>query len=466
MADAAHSLNLRVAAGRALRRDCPRRTHALWRPSPQRDPIAMLQRSSEDRVQHLVPIRYGRMLQSPFAFYRATALLHAFDLADTPHSGIRTQLCGDCHLMNFGGFATPERNLLFGINDFDETLPGFWEWDLKRLTTSFVLAARYRSLSDAKAREIVQRLVASYRHHIDQYAAMKTLDLWHASISFDDVRRALPAGAMRDYVGTLAERARKRTSRHAFDKMTATRDGVRRILDNPPYIFHPDASPDFARYQVNYRDVAFEMFGAYTRTLHQYRRHLIERFELVDVVFKVVGVGSVGTRCFVLLMLADDDDPLFLQAKEAKPSVLAPYMGRSQFRHQGERVVAGQRLMQAASDQFLGWTTGPEGRHYYIRQLRDMKVAVEVELMDAEMLAHYAELCAWNLARAHAKGGGTGPEIAGYVGDRPNLDLALADYAVLYADQTERDYDTFVKAVRAGTLPADTGDDRALAQTP
>lgn len=434
--------------GKALREACPRSALAVWKaPRQGRDVIALIKRSNRDREQDLVPIRHGRMLQSPFAFFRGTAALQAHDLARSPTTGIAVQLCGDAHLMNFGAFATPERNLVFGLNDFDETSPGPWEWDVKRLAASFVVAARYRGFKRAAARDVVLEGMRSYREHLARYAELPMLERWYARMTEEDVRRETPAKLRRN-VERIASRGRTRTSESVFPKVTAVVDGQVRIKDDPPYVFHIES-----RFE-NYRRMAQKVFDRYRATLVADRQVLLDRFQVVDVAAKVVGVGSVGTRCYVILLMADDDDPLFLQLKEARASVLEPYLGRSTLRNHGERVVYGQRLMQSASDIFLGWTRGPAGRDFYFRQLRDMKASVEIEEMPIARLENYARLCGWALARAHAKSGDAAM-LAGYLGSSAAFEEALADHATAYADQVERDYATFVKAVRSGRLKSD-----------
>jgi uncharacterized protein (DUF2252 family) len=389
------------------------------------------------------------MLQSPFAFYRGTAFVQAHDLAGSPSSGIEVQLCGDAHLMNFGGFATPERNLIFGLNDFDETLPGPWEWDVKRLAASFVVAARYRGVKRAAARDVVLECMRSYRERLGAFAELRALDLWYSSITAADVRKATPA-RLRKGVDRIVARAHARTHEAVYPKLTTIVDGKVRIKDDPPFIFHVDTQFE------NFERMVREIYASYRATLPEDRRVILDRFHIVDHAAKVVGVGSVGTRCYVFLLLADDDDPLFLQLKEARPSVLEPYLGKSRHKNDGERVVVGQHLIQAASDMFLGWTRGPAGRDFYFRQLRDMKVSVVIEEMPLARLENYARVCGWALALAHAKSGDAALQ-AGYLGASTAFDEALARYAEAYADQVERDYEAFVQAVRAGRLKSDAG---------
>jgi uncharacterized protein (DUF2252 family) len=441
------SLEERLAAGKALRVKTPRTAHADWRPPEGRkNPVAILRAGDEGRVPQLVPIRYGRMLASPFAFYRGSAAIMAADLATTPVSGLRVQACGDCHLMNFGGFATPERNVLFDINDFDETLPAPWEWDLKRLTASFVLAARSQSLSDSQARDAAVECARSYRKHVHDYARMHPLDVWYARVTQEDVLAAIPARDRARLKARLDKAMKQAGSDVDFPKLTDMVGGRLSIRDTPPLIFHPDVTrePDFgARTE--------RLLAAYRETLPEDRRSLLDAYHPVDAAMKVVGVGSVGTRCWIALLMSASNEPLFLQAKQAVASVLESFAGKSAYAHHGERVVMGQRLMQPASDMFLGWVTGVDGAHYYIRQLRDVKIKPLVEVFDYPMLMAYAKMCGWVLARAHSKAGDAA-EIAGYIGSSDQLDEALADFSIAYADQAERDHAALKAAVRKGDI--------------
>jgi uncharacterized protein (DUF2252 family) len=373
----------------------------------------------------------------------------AADLANSPVSGITAQVCGDCHLANFGLFATPERNLVFDVNDFDETLPGPWEWDLKRLAASFVVAARENNVRDSRGQAIVRVLAASYRRRMDEFATMRVLEAWYERLDDQRLIAAAPDAIVRQRRETIAAKARASVTEYLFPKISAVVDGHRRLIDQPPLVFHPPARGDeterLARLMAQYHD-----------TLPADRRKLFDRYCFEDYAFKVVGVGSVGTRCYVLLYLADADDPLLLQVKEGRKSVLEPYAGASQFDHSGQRIVIGQRLMQAASDIFLGWTTGTDGTHYYIRQLRDMKFSVPLTNVDAKALANYATVCGWALARAHAKGGDAAM-IAGYLGRSDAFDQALVKFAFAYADQTESDHAALVKAAKSGRIRAESG---------
>jgi uncharacterized protein (DUF2252 family) len=375
-------------------------------------------------VEELVPIRYGRMLASPFAFYRGSAAIMAADLAKTPISGLRVQACGDCHLMNFGGFASPERIVLFDINDFDETTPAPWEWDLKRLVASFVLAARSIGLRDDVGRDAAVECARSYRTFIHEYARMHPLDVWYAHVTDADVLASVPTRE-RDRVRRRLDKAAKQSGSDAdFPKLADMVGGRLAIRDTPPLIFHPESSrtPEFAA-RVE------RVLAAYRQTLPEDRRSLLDQYYPVDAAMKVVGVGSVGRRCWIVLMMSTGNAPLFLQLKEAVESVLEPFAGKSAYSHHGQRVVMGQRLMQPASDMFLGWVTDEGGAQFYVRQLRDVKIKPLVETFDAEMLAVYAKLCGRVLARAHAKGGEEA-EIAGYLGSGDAFDEAMGDFSV------------------------------------
>jgi uncharacterized protein (DUF2252 family) len=437
----------RSEMGKTLRAQTPRAAHGDWKPaSDRRDPIDVLEESSLGRVPELIPIRYGRMLASPFAFLRGSAAVMAGDLAATPASGIFVQACGDCHLSNFGLFATPERNLVFDLNDFDETLPAPWEWDIKRLAASFVVVGRENGFTDSRCKAIVHVLADAYRTHLREFAAMRVLDAWYANIDEEMLIATAPNAEVRQRREKIAAKARASVAEYLFPKISQVVDGRRRIVDQPPLVFHPPKHDDQDE-RVN------RLMGAYHDSLPQDRRKLFERYRFQDYAFKVVGVGSVGTHCYMLLYLADDDDPLLLQVKEARPSVLEPYAGKGPLDHHGQRIVIGQRLVQAASDIFLGWTTGADGMHFYIRQLRDMKFSVPIVGIESKGLANYAAICGWALARAHAKGGDAAM-ISGYLGQSDAFDQALAKFASAYADQTERDHAALVKAVNVGRVQA------------
>jgi uncharacterized protein (DUF2252 family) len=441
----------RQAQGRALRPNCPRSSHATAQPEqPQRDPLALIEKSNEGRVASLLPVRFTRMLESPFAFFRGTGIVQASDLAGTPSAGLIVQACGDCHLMNFGAFASPERTLLFDINDFDETAPAPFEWDVKRLAASFVLAARWREFDADDAHAIVEDGIKTYREQMAQYAGMRVLEIWYARITVDDVMRLAGQDIdLRKRVAKAIENAQKRTSEVVFHKLTHEVDGQPRIVDQPPLLYHMDL-PD-----INTKDHVTALFAQYRSTLPEERRVLFDRFQFADAAFKVVGIGSVGTRCFVSLWMADVDDPLFLQLKEARPSVLEGLAGPALKEQNGERVVVGQRLMQSASDIFLGWMTGPTGSNYYVRQLRDQKISADLSTMAPKSLQAYARLCSRALARAHAKSG-KAAEISGYLGSKARFDDAITEYAVAYADQVEKDFALFKAACHSGRFPTET----------
>jgi uncharacterized protein (DUF2252 family) len=440
----------RLAKGKALRERVPRSSHAHWEPGPDRpDPVALLESSSQRRVPELIPIRYGRMLPSPLTFFRGSAAAMASDLAVTPTTGIHVQLCGDCHLMNFGAFGTPERNFIFDLMDFDETLPGPWEWDVKRLAASVVVAGRAIGVSKRHCQEATLACVQSYRQRMSEFAAMHTLDRWYARIDGKTLVDLIPGTESLCRREQAIAKAQPHTVEHLFPKITEVVDGQRRFRDNPPLIFHTPRDDQFEK-EVRH------FLARYQETLQDDRRTLLRRYQVVDLAMKVVGVGSVGTRCAILLLMAGEDDVLILQYKEAVPSVLEPFVGTSKYHTHGQRVVCGQRLLQSASDLFLGWSTDEERRDFYFRQLRDMKTTVRVEGMSASQLTKYAALCGWALARGHAKAGDPAL-ISGYLGRRDSFDRAVAVFAATYADQTERDHAVMVQAVRAGRLVATEG---------
>jgi uncharacterized protein (DUF2252 family) len=453
VAQATESYQNRHERGRAARQLVPRGSHAEWAPASDRpDPVELLQAQAMNRIQELLPIRYGRMMASPFAFMRGSAVVMAQDLASMPKTGIQAQLCGDAHLLNFGAYASPERALLFDLNDFDETLPGPWEWDIKRLAASFVVAGRDNGFDAAACREAARAVTASYRRRMAEFSEMGELEVWYSRVGEEEVRGLLSAArATKRTTNKLSKNVRKARSRdslQALSKLTTVVDGRRRIIDDPPLLVRiPEG--DEIRAQIS------AILESYKRTLQEDRRHLLERYRFVDAARKVVGVGSVGTRSYVVLLEGRDrDDPLFLQVKEAGASVLEGYLKSNTYEHHGHRVVAGQRLMQAASDIFLGWFRATEGRDFYWRQLKDMKGSAKVESMSADELLLYGGLCGWALARAHARSGDR-VQIAGYLGKSERFDRAIADFAVAYADQNEQDHAALCAAVKSGRLVAD-----------
>jgi uncharacterized protein (DUF2252 family) len=441
----------REEAGKVLRERMPRAQHEKWVPAPnRRDPVSLILETSKGRIQELLPIRYGRMVVSPFTFYRGTADIMAADLGPTPVSGLRAQICGDCHLMNFGGFATAERRLIFDINDFDETLPGPWEWDVKRLAASFVLACRSNGFATSDQRDAALTCVRSYRKHMRKYCGAKALDVWYANVDLGDALASIRDKTTRTRLTKRIQKERQRhTSEYYSPGMTSQKNGGYAIKENPPLIYHHP----LIKLESN-RSNFEQALASYRSSLQDDRKTLLDRFRLMDMSLKVVGVGSVGTLCAIALMVAAKNDLLFLQIKEAQPSVLERYAGKSTYANQGERVVNGQRLMQSASDIFLGWTHGKGGRHFYIRQLRDMKIKALVDVFNRTTMMDYASLCGWTLARAHARSGDPAM-IAGYLGKSDVFDKAIARFAVAYADQAERDHAKFKSAIRTGKIEAE-----------
>ncbi len=455
----------RVARGKAARAEVPRSGHASFEPAAHRpDPVEVLERQAQTRVPELVPIRYGRMLLSPFTFYRGAAMIMAGDLAATPRSGLTAQCCGDAHLSNFGVFASPERRLVFDVNDFDETLPGPWEWDVKRLAASMLIAARDNDFRAKDQDRIVLDTVEEYRTAMASFAKMKNLDVWYARLEIEDTLKELEsqleAKMIKRTEKTLAK-ARTKDSMSAFSKLTQVVDGEARIVAEPPLIV-----PIHDLLEGSAREEFFEdlrgLLRSYRGSLDHDRQALLEEFRLTDFARKVVGVGSVGTRAWIALMLGrDGQDPLFLQIKEAEASVLEEFLGPSEFTNHGERVVTGQRLMQASSDIFLGWVHvegGLDGkaRDFYGRQLKDWKGSAEIEQMVPKGLATYGRLCGWTLARAHARSGDR-IAIAAYLGKGSVFDRALVEFSHAYAEQNERDYRALAKAVKSGRIVAETG---------
>jgi uncharacterized protein (DUF2252 family) len=450
----------RAARGKAARAEVPRSSHAAWEPGVRQDPVRVLEEQGASRVPELVPIRYGRMLASPFAFFRGSAAIMAGDLARTPRSGITVQLCGDAHVANFGGFAAPDRELVFDINDFDETFPGPWEWDVKRLAASVEIAGRHLGFKDAARRGAVLTTVRSYREAMRAFAPLPTLQVWYARLDAAAVlesvgervdRRARTAFALR------IEKARAKDHRRAFSKLTVVVDGRPRIISDPPLItpieeLLPGAQAGAVEAEVQ------QLLRRYRTSLQSDRRRLLDGYRYGHLARKVVGVGSVGTRAWIVLLLGrDDQDPLFLQVKEAQASVLEPYAGPARQANHGRRVVEGQRLMQASSDIFLGWlrAAGLDGqrRDHYVRQLWDWKVSADLESMRPSVMTAYGHLCGWTLARAHARSGDR-IAIASYLGSGDAFDRAIAEFAVAYADQNERDVRALTDAVASGALQA------------
>jgi uncharacterized protein (DUF2252 family) len=444
----------RAQKGRLLRDTVSRASQAGWRPPADRkDPIDLLIQSNEGRIPALIPIRFARMSASPFAFYRGSAMVMAADLASTPTSGIRVQACGDAHLMNFGGFATPERNIIFDINDLDETLPAPFEWDLKRLAASVVIAAQHLGLPRSDDARLSRDLVGEYRERMIDYASMRALDVWYDKIDLQKYsdRTGDPQVvemARKRLAERIAAERQKSIPEYLYPKLVSLEGAQPRIKDEPPLIYHPDA--DMAPgLESGYADA----IASYRETLPEHTRILFDRFYFLDMAIKAVGVGSVGTMCGVGLFMAADNDPLFLQVKEARASVLEPYAGKSLHANHGQRVIAGQRIMQTASDVFLGWTRGKNGRDFYVRQLRDMKLSAVIEDWDSGLLRQYARMCAHALARAHARSGDAAM-ISGYMGSGRTLDDAISEFATEYSAQNRADYRAFVGAIRAGRIEA------------
>jgi uncharacterized protein (DUF2252 family) len=449
-----------VADGKAARLRAPLASQRDFEPAASRDPVGLLLEQEASRIPELVPVRHGRMLLSPFTFYRGAALPMAADLASTPASGLRAQLCGDAHLSNFGAFGSPERRLVFDVNDFDETLPGPFEWDVKRLVASLVVAGRRNGFNSGQTRSVALAAAETYRVAMLEFAAMSAMDVWYARLDVEDAitrfKAQLKGRALRQSESALAE-ARTRDSTQAVAKLTRVVGGQREIISDPPLIVPIEALAAELDVDASYADL-HSVVGRYGRTLPPDRRHLLERFTLTRVARKVVGVGSVGTQSWILLMEAKDGTGwLLLQAKEAQRSVLAGFAGESQYHNQGERVVSGQRMMQAASDIFLGWQamTNPDGSRtdYYVRQLKDWKYSAPVEQMDPATMARYGRLCGWTLARAHARSGDR-IAIAAYLGRSDKFDEAVSDFGATYAHQTERDHAALAEAVASGRAQA------------
>ena len=456
------SVAVRAAAGKAARAEVPRSSHRNWRPADDRpDPVDVLQRQAATRVARLIPLRHGRMLASPFTFFRGAAAIMAADLAGSPDSGFSVQACGDAHLSNFGAFASPERRLVFDVNDFDETLPGPWEWDVKRLAASMAVGGRDRGWGPAQRRRIVRAAVTEYREAMRRLADTGNLDAWNTHLDVDAIIERWSADVTKEDVKAFERnvaRARAKDSMRAFKKLTREVDGELRIISDPPLIVPLEelVDPEEAEGRV------LAILERYRATLSDARRYLFDGYRYVHAAMKVVGVGSVGTRAWIVLMLGrDDQDPLFLQVKEAQQSVLEPHVAPSRFSHHGERVVQGQRLMQAASDVFLGWVTATgidgEDRDFYVRQLWDWKGSAQVDLMTRRGMAAYGQICGGTLARAHAHSGDR-IAIGAYLGRKPTFDDAIADFAEAYADQNERDYQALISAADEGRIEIERED--------
>ena len=444
----------RLAKGKELRGVASRKAQAEWKPPADRpDPVDMLMENSQGRVEELIPIRYGRMMASPFTFYRGAAAIMAYDLAHTPSTGLIVLADGDCHLVNFGGFATAERKVIFDLNDFDEASFAPWEWDVKRLTASFFVAGRSNGFAPADCREAAWLAAQSYRQQMAEYAGMPVLQVWNQAFDLNTIIESSTDKEMkRFYTKKLTSATEQSAHEKEFAKLTFSAGDMPRIVDQPPLIFHYGDQRD-----QEMRENAKKSLVAYRETLIPARRMLLDRFEVVDYAMKVVGVGSVGTFCGILLLMSGNGDPLFLQFKEARQSVLEPYCGASPFGHAGHRVVAGQRAMQAASDIFLGWTTGAGAlkRQFFLRQLSDAKIKPVVEIMKEANLKGYARLCGMALARAHARSGDAAV-LTGYMGKSTAFEDALADFSAAYADQNERDHAALMNAIRSGRVEART----------
>jgi uncharacterized protein (DUF2252 family) len=453
-----------AARGKAARAEAPRTRHAEWEPWAERpDPIALLEEQAESRVPELVPIRYGRMAASPFAFFRGAAYVMASDLAGTPRSGITVQACGDAHLSNFGGFASPERDLIFDVNDFDETLPGPWEWDVKRLAASIAIAGREKGFTAKQRCENVAATVRQYRETMRNLAGMRNLDIWYARLDRATIiarfETEATAAQMKIFEKTT-EKAKRKDNTRAFSRLAATGDGEPHIVSDPPLIERIEDLLPRAQAE-EFEEGMHQLLRSYRASLQGDRRRLLERYRYCDLARKVVGVGSVGTRAWVVLMLGrDNDDPLFLQCKEAQASVLEPFVGKSEYSHHGRRVVEGQRMMQSSSDIMLGWlrATGIDGetRDFYVRQLWDWKSSADVEAMAPPGMSLYGRMCGGTLARAHARSG-DGIAIASYLGRSDTFDRAICAFAETYADQNELDHRALTKAIASGRVTAESG---------
>ena len=424
--------------------------HATWTaPADRRDPIAILEESNIGRIDSLSPLRYGRMLQSPFTFYRGAAAIMAADLANTPKMDVKVQACGDCHLQNFGAFATPERNVIFDINDFDETLPAPWEWDVKRLAASFVLAIRHNNVKQKYEAEAAAAVARAYRERMSEFARMSILDIWYANVNWQNFVESTSDLELQKKHNKAYTKAMRRTIQdYYFPKMTEQMNGNFVFKDNPPTIYHLPVEDEEV-----FRDQVLRALEKYKKTMQEDRGRLLSRYKLADFAIKVVGIGSVGTMCAIILMMAPDNEPLVLQLKEARESVLEPYAGKSEFDNHGQRVVAGQRIVQSASDIFLGWTEFDDGKQFYLRQLRDTKIKSDTETWEGSHFVEIAHTMGSVLARAHARSGDAAV-IRGYLGSHTGFDEAIAQFSIAYSDQTEKDHALLVKAVDEGRIKA------------
>ncbi|MBP2671417.1 MAG: hypothetical protein H6Q85_1483 [candidate division NC10 bacterium] len=445
----------RYAMGKNLRQTCPRSSHAVWNPPANRpDPVDLLLEAEKGRLPELLPLRHGRMARSPFTFYRGSALAMASDLASTPVSGIRVQCCGDAHLSNFGGFATPERKVIFSINDLDETLPAPWEWDVKRLAASFVVASRDNGLKDDVARDVAETCVRTYRESMAEFSELKTLELWYRAVTAEHLISGIKDPEVRRRAtGRIEKERAKSAGEEIFPKLAEHRGEIPVIKDQLPTIFHAEGHTP-----GKVQKVVLDTIAGYRASLSPAYQSLLDRYELRDAAIKVVGIGSVGTLCWVLLFLAGPGDPLFLQVKEARASVLEPYAGKSAHANHGQRVVNGYRHMQPASDMFLGWTRSPR-RDFFVRQLRDIKISIRVEIFGATEMELYARWCGEALALSHARSGESAM-LSGYMGKSDAFDRAIAAFSMAYADQNEQDHSALERAVRKGKVEAVFEEDR------
>jgi len=448
----------RAEYGNTLRKQIPHDSHGNWSPVRNRsDPVKLIEEQNEGRLEWLIPVRRWRMSTSPFAFFRGSARIMAADLAGTPVSGLEVQLCGDAHLANFGLYASPERQLVFDINDFDETLAGPWEWDIKRLATSIIIAARHNDIKNKDGRKATQRMVKTYRQAMSDFAGMRTTDTWYAMLDKDEFHETADKEGRKNEAKAITDEAHGKDSRHALDKLAEEVDSQYRIEHEPPRLVPLRELRDHVS-RSHLQTLVENAFDAYRHSVADDLKCLLDRFRPVDIALKVVGVGSVGTRCLILLLEGrDHNDPLFLQVKQANRSVLEQYLKNSPYRNQGQRVVEGQRLMQTVSDIFLGWNESEStGHDFYWRQLRDWKGSVDVDNVNVDDLKYLARLCGWTLARAHARSGDP-VAIAGYLGSNDSFDEALVEFANSYADQSEKDYEAFMQQIRSGKLIATEG---------